>query len=149
MDPIIEAEVTQKILTEARSKIQSALTERFLVILLDENFEIILSKIISKTYRKNSVDYCPSDFGELLETYKPKYASVFHNHIDFVCYPSENDISSTKTILNECNKQDVILFDDIIIMHENDKYYSNREHNWSGKADQWAIDAVLNERVFK
>lgn len=88
--------------------------EKAVVILLDKSY----NKISELTYKQKQKLYVSIDLNELVSTFavlKPKHMIVAHNHTGEKCFPSNEDLTSTKKMNMLCDLHGVNLIDHVIV----------------------------------
>lgn len=124
-----EKALMETFVKEIQNEIQRWKTERILLLLLDGNKNIFYKKIISVGYHKYPAYFYPSKVLALIDEAKPAAIVWAHNHITNIVRPSDVDDEVLYWIKNECEKRNIVFYDSIIVMKDNNEYYSYREHN--------------------
>lgn len=109
--------------------IQRWKTERILLLFLNDKGVVFHKQIVSVGYNKYAAYYYPSCVTELMDAVKPIACVWSHNHVNDFPTPSENDDDVHLWFIEECQKRNIIPYDSIIVMRNNNSYYSYREHN--------------------
>lgn len=117
---------------EIQNAIQRWKTERILLVFLDNEGNVMAKKVISEGYNKYTAYFYPSKVYEFLKTTKP-YACVWaHNHVNNFPTPSKADDETHYWFTSMCKKLKIIPYDSIIVMRNNDTYYSYKQNNRNG-----------------
>lgn len=124
-----EKELMKTLVKEIQSEIQRWKTERLLLIFLDEKGNIFYKKIVSVGYNKYVAYFYPNRVIEFIDEIKPHAVVWAHNHVTNIVRPSDVDDETLYWIKNECEKRNIIFYDSIIVMKDNNNYYSYRECN--------------------
>lgn len=120
---------TENVIKVIQSEIQRWKTERILLVFLDKHGDIIYKKIISVGYSKYKAYFYPDDVNDLFDSIKPEAVIWAHNHVNDYPTPSEQDDEVHYWFTTECKKRSIIPYDSIIVMRNNNSYYSYKEHD--------------------
>lgn len=124
-----EKELTVVFVKEIQNEIQRWKTERILLLFLDKNKNIFYKKIVSEGYNKYAAYYYPNKVTELIDETKPAGIVWAHNHVNNFPEPGPCDDNVHCWLMSVCKERNITLYDNIIIMKDNNDYYSYREHN--------------------
>lgn len=124
-----EKELMKTLVKEIQDQIQRWKTERILLLFLDEEGNIFYKKIISVGYNKYAAYFYPNKVIAFIDEIKPHAIVWAHNHVTNIVKPSDVDDETLYWMKTECEKRNIIFYDSIIVMKDNDDYYSYRERD--------------------
>ena len=105
--------------------------EEFYMILLDGGHRVICQKIISLG-GNNQVAINGKDAVKFASKHKAKKVVLVHNHPTASCYPSEEDIQTTKRLYMMFNIENIEVFDHVIVDSQ-ENFYSFAHEGFTTK----------------